>query len=52
MPRIDHGEIVTVVNLRLDVVVDGRALGEGSEHVECRERARGRLNPRCLRRHR
>ena len=36
-------------DLRLDVVVDRRGLGEGAEHVERRQRPGGRLNAARLR---
>src|SRR5919197_272503 len=35
-----------MMHVGFDVVVDGRDLAERREDVECRERARGRLNPR------
>ena len=41
-------QLVAVVHVRLDVVVDRGGLGERGEHVERRQRARGRLNPRRL----
>ena len=46
MPGIDHGDFVGIVDVRLDVVVDGGGLGEGREHIESRDGAGGRLDAR------
>src|SRR3989442_3517082 len=48
MPRIDGDQIVAVVDLWLDVVVDRGVFRQRREHVERRQRARRRLNPRRL----
>ena len=52
MARVDDGQLVAVVDVRLDVVVDRGGLGQRRQHVERGERARRRLNPRRLGGHR
>src|SRR5205085_12344248 len=52
MPRVDDGHLVAVVEMRLDVVVDGRGFGEYRKDVERGQRARRRLDAWSLGRHR
>ena len=48
MAAVDHRQLVAVVHVRLDVVVDGRRLREGRQHVERGQGSRGLLDPRRL----
>ena len=45
---VDDGELVAVVDVRLDVVADRGSFGERGEHVERRQRARRGLDARRL----
>ncbi len=52
MPGVGDQHLVGIVDVRLGVVVDGGALGERGQDVECRDRPRRGLDARRLGRYR